>query len=198
MGTLEEAVERANRLLETGAVDAALDALAEVGELATDLQEWPTAIRAHRITAELLHNAGHLGPALSHAAEAVYLSLEHRPEEVLDSLGQVLAFVEQAVAARRYYVAEEVGPGMLHVLSTLRPAPGAEGWLTLAMDMARIIALVGEAHGDAHHPAFAEAAALASLVDRATEGRLRLNVWVHSTVFPTGRKESPEEAPPDV
>ncbi len=180
---LHEAIQRANDLLEAGHPLDALDALAEVGEKATDLRDWPIAIRAHRISAEILHRLGKLGPALSHAAEGVYLCIEHTPDDTLDSLGQVLAFVEQAIAERRYYVAQEVGPGMLQVLSNLRPAPGGEPWLELALDIARVIALVGEAMGDEENPAYVEALTTAALVDRATQGRLNLNMWVQSTAI---------------
>lgn len=183
MTMLEEDIRRVNTLIEAGQWLEALDALALVGQKATDLREWPVAIRAHRITAEILHRVGQVGPALSHAAEGLYLSIEHDPEGVLESLGQVLAFVEQAVAERRYYVAQEVGPGLLRALVTLKPAPGGETWLDLAMDVARLITLVGEAQGDAQSEAHVEALALAALIDRATEGHLNLNAWVHSTAF---------------
>ncbi len=180
---LEEDIRRANELIEQGQLLEALDALAVVGQKATDLQEWPVAIRAHRIAAEILHQLGQIGPALSHAAESLYLCIEHEPENTLESLGQVLAFVEQAVGERRYYVAQEVGPGLLRVLATLKPAPGGETWLELAIDVARLIALVGEAQGDAQSDAHVEALTLAALIDRATEGHLNLNMWVHSTAF---------------
>lgn len=181
--SLEEDIHRANELIEAGRLPEALTALADVGEKATDLREWPVAIRAHRITAEILHQMGEIGPALSHAAEGLYLTIEHQPEGTLESLGQVLAFIEQAVAERRYYVAQEVGPGMMRVLLTLKPAAGGEIWLDLALDVARLITLVGEAEGDAESPAHVEALALASLIDRATEGHLNLNMWVHSTAY---------------
>lgn len=183
MTSLESEIQRANRLIEDGDLVEALHALADVGTKATDLREWSTAIRAHRISAEIFHQLGETGPALSHAAEGLYLSIERKPEDVLESLGQILAFIEQAVAERRYYVAQEVGPGMMRVLLTLKPAPGAETWLDLALDIARLIALVGEAEGDAESEAHVEALLLSALIDRATEGRLGLNRWVQSTAF---------------
>ncbi len=179
----QELLHQIHNWLDTGQWERALAVLAQEGARATTTEDWPVAIETHRLTAELLHRLGQWGPALSHAAEGLYLCLEHHPEGVLDSLGQILAFVEEAVAQRWYLVAEEVGPGLLAVLDTLRPAPGAESWLTLATDIARLIALIGEAHGQADHPAYAEAAALAALVDRATQGTLNLSRWVHSTVF---------------
>lgn len=182
---LDAAIQQANELLEAGQALEALEALADVGERATDLQAWDVAIRAHRIAAEILHQFGEIGPALSHAAEGVYLCVEHRPEDTLESLGQVLAFVEQAVEERRYYVAEEVGPGMLQVLVTLKPAPGGEAWLELALDIARLIALVGEAHGDAESQAYIEALALSALLDRATKNKLKLNTWIRKTGLET-------------
>ncbi len=182
---LSTAIRQANELLEAGQTLEALQALAEVGEKATDRQVWDVAIRAHRITAEILHQLGEIGPALSHAAEGVYLCIEHRPEDTLESLGQVLAFVEQAVEERRYYVAEEVGPGMLQVLVTLKPAPGGEAWLELALDMARLIMLVGEAHGDVESQAHIEALALSALIDRATKNKLKLNTWIRRTGLET-------------
>ena len=193
---LEDKIQRANALIEEGHLVDALHALAEVGEQATDAREWPIAIRAHRISAEILHRLGEVGPALSHAAEGLYLCIEHMPEDTLESLGQVLAFVEQAVAERRWYVAQEVGPGMMRTLLTLKPAPGAEPWLDLAIDVSRLIALVGDAAGDAESEAHVEALALAALIDRATEGHLNLNMWVHSTAF-EHTPARPGTRPPD-
>ncbi len=181
--TLAQSIERANALLEGGDPLAALEALAEVGTRATDLREWDIAIRAHRISAEILHELGEVGPAFSHAAEGLYLTIEHQPDGVLESLGQILAFMEQAIAQRRYYVAQEVGPGLLRTLITLKPAPGAEAWLDLALDVAHLITLVGEAEGHADSEAHVEALTLAAMIDRATEGHLKLNMWVHSTAF---------------
>ncbi len=185
---LAQAIERANELLESGDALAALEALADVGTRATDVREWEVAIRAHRISAEILHELGEVGAAFSHAAEGLYLSIEHQPEGALESLGQILAFMERAIADRRYYIAQEVGPGLLRTLVTLKPAPGAEAWQELALDVARLITLVGEAEGRADSESHIEALTLAAMIDRATEGRLNLNMWVHSTAFETTLK----------
>lgn len=182
MPTREQRFANAVALWEAGRAVEALEALAQVGQEATDAQDWPVALHAHRLTAEIWFHLGDIGRALSHAAEGVYLSLEHEPRETLASLGQLLAFVELAVAQGFYAVATEVGVGMSRALKRVQPHPEAEGWWHLAQDVARLFQLVGEAAGRQEHPAFAEAAALAALVDQATEGRLRLNAWVHSTV----------------
>ncbi|NPA91477.1 MAG: hypothetical protein GXO55_08525 [Chloroflexi bacterium] len=180
---LQRLILEANKIMESGQLEEALRALARVGELATDLGEWDTAIRAHQITAEAFHQGGNLGAAFSHAAEGLYLSLEHAPDQVLPALGQILAFMEKAIAERRYYVAEEVGPGLLRELEHLTPAEGAEVWRDLARELAIVIMLVGDAKGDEEHPSFVEALTRAALVDRGTKGRLNLNMWVHSTAI---------------
>ncbi|GEM_PF-5001059 len=178
---LRRSIVHANEMLESGRVEEALDALARVGEQATDMGEWETAIRAHQITAEIFHQASELGAAFSHAAEGLYLSLEHHPDGVLAALGQIMAFMEKAIAEHRYYVAEEVGPGLIRALDALTPTEGAEVWRDLARELAVVITLVGDAKGDEEHPSFVEALTRAALVDRATQGKLNLNMWVHST-----------------
>ncbi len=187
---LERMIMRANEVLESGQIEEALNALAEVGERAHDEQDWETAIRAHQIAAEIFHQAGESGAAFSHAAEGLYLALEHLPDKVLSALGQIMAFMEQAIAERRYYIAEEVGPGLLQMLATLEPAQGAEAWMELARQLAIVIMLVGDAKGDEEHPSFVEALTRAALVDRGTEGHLNLNMWVHSTAIRIGKEES--------
>jgi len=184
---LHRAIHRANELLESGRVAEALSALAEVGEQASHQGDWPLAIRAHRIAAEILHSMGELGPAFSHAAEGLYLCVEHVPGDTLTSLGQVMAFIEQAVAERRYHIAQEVGTGLSQVLGTLQPSPEGEPWRDLALETATVIALVGESLGDEESPAFVEAVTQAALVDRATQGHLNLNQWVHSTAIRVGK-----------
>lgn len=200
-GLVEQALERAARWWQEGREAEALELLAHVGKQATDEGKWLVALHAHRLTAEIWFHLGDWGRALSHAAESLYLSLEHVTEETLPSLGQVLAFVEQAVAAGHFALAVEVGAEMARVVEAIAPGERAKGLWQLAYDVARLMALVGEAGGRKDHPAFAEAAALAALIDQATEGRLRLNTWVHSTVErtapastrPPSRKPGQEE-----
>ncbi len=197
---LERLITQANEILESGRIDEGLEALARVGERATDEGAWETAIRAHQIAAEIFHQADEPGVAFSHASEGLYLALEHAPEKVLSALGQIMAFMEQAIAERRYYIAEEVGPGILQMLSTIEPTRGAEVWWELARQMALVITLVGDARGDEEHPSFVEALTRAALVDRGTEGRLNLNMWVHSTAIHIGKGPSAEDTmkqPPD-
>ncbi len=178
---LRRLILHANEKLESGQVEEALRSLAQVGERATDQGAWETAIRAHQITAEIFHQVGELGAAFSHAAEGLYLSLEHHPESVLTALGQILAFMEKAIAERRYYIAEEVGPGLIQALDALTPAEGAEVWWDLARELAIVIALVGDAKGNEEDPSFVEALTRAALVDRGTQGKLNLSMWVYST-----------------